>query len=246
VTHAPGLLQTLSDALELGGLDLRAWGVAWARVAPSIALVPAFGLRAIPGPARIALGLAMAAGIAPALAPVAAGSMPWPALLLVEAAKGLPVALTAAGALWAATMTGGVIDNLRGGRERADLPTVEQGGTPVGVLLSMLVAIAFLESGGPARMAEALAAPGLAFHAPLARAAIDLAHGIELAVAVAAPVLAASIVVEVGGALVARAASPAFIQPLLWPLRSIAILGVAAIVFNRIAGLLAMYAHSVP
>jgi type III secretory pathway component EscT len=246
MTDAPGLLRTLTEALELGGVDLRAWGLAWARVAPTIALVPAFGLRAIPAPARIALGLALAAGIAPALTPLAASPMPWPALLMVEAAKGLPVALTAASALWVATMTGGVVDNLRGGRERANLPTVEQGATPMGVLFSMLVAIAFLESGGPARVAEALSAPGLQFHAPLAHAAIDLAHGIELAVAVAAPVLAASIVVEVGGALVARAASPAFIQPLLWPLRSVAILGVTAIVFTRIAELLALYAHSVP
>lgn len=239
----PSVVDVLTRLIAARGGDLKAWGLAWARVAPAVALVPAFGLQGLPAPARVALGLALAAGIAPALTPVAASHGYWALLLVEQAARGLPVALSAAAALWVASMAGGVIDNLRGSREMASLPVVEAGTTPSGVLLSMLVAMAFLESGGPARVAAALSDPHLAFAGPLTRAAFDLAHGVELAVAVAAPVVAASIVVEVGGALVARAANPAFIQQLLAPLRSVAILGVAALVLDRIAALLALYAR---
>ena len=238
--------QLIAQTLENSGLDLRAWGLAWARVSPSIALVPAFGLRAVPVQVRIALGLAMALGIAPALAPLASSDRPWPVQLLVEAAKGLPVAIAAAVALWAASMAGGLVDNLRGGREQVSIPVVERGATPTGVLLSMLVALAFLQGGGPARVAQALSEPALTFSNPLARAAQDLAAGTHLAIAVAAPVLAASIVIEVSGALVARAATPAFIQPLLAPLRSIAILGIAALLFDRMVALLVVYSAATP
>jgi type III secretory pathway component EscT len=143
-------------------------------------------------------------------------------------------------------MAGGVVDNLRGGREQVALPNVETGVTPTGALLSMLIAIAFFESGGPARVVTALSEPALEFREPLLRSAVNLANGVELAVAIAAPVLAASIVVEVASALVARAASPAFVQPLLAPLRSLAILGVAALVLERMVELLALLVSRSP
>jgi type III secretory pathway component EscT len=243
---APGLVDAMVQALEAGGLDLRAWGLAWARVAPTIAIVPAFGLRAVPAPARIALGLALAASIAPAVAPVANPAHPWPLQLSIEAAKGVPVALSAAIALWAATMAGGLVDDLRSAREQASLPNVEPGSSPTGALLAMLVAIVFLESGGPARVAHALADPGLTFADPLARAAANLVSGIELAIAVAAPLVVVAIVVEVAGALVARAANPAHLGSVLAPLRSIAILGVAALVLDRMLELLGGAAIAAP
>ena len=243
---APGLVSSLARALEAGGIDLAAWGLAWARVSPTVTLVPAFGLRALPGPARVVLGLALAASITPALVHAPATNLPWAIAALAEVAKGLPVAITASTALWAASMAGGVVDNLRQARETAALPNVEPGVTPTGALLSMLVSIAFLESGGPARVARVLAHPALSFQEPLARAAATLASRIELAIAVAAPVVAAAIVVEVASALVARAASPAYVQPLLAPLRSIAILGVAALVLDRIVELVALYALRAP
>jgi type III secretory pathway component EscT len=69
-----------------------------------------------------------------------------------------------------------------------------------------------------------------------------LARGIEVAVAIAAPIVVVSVVVEVGSALVARAAAPAFVQPLLAPLRSVAILAVLAVVFERVVELLVVVA----
>jgi type III secretory pathway component EscT len=237
---APGLLETLLDAFDRAGWDLAAWALAWARFAPALALVPAFGLRALPAPVRIALGLALALTISPALEPIAAAPRPFALSLITEVGKGLPVALSAATLLWVATMTGGLIDDLRGAREPALMPSVEPGSTPVGALFAMLAAILFLESGGPARVAAALAVPELSYAAPLTRAATNLAASVELAIAIAAPVVAAAIVVELASALIARAASPAFIQPLLAPLRSLVLLGVVAVALDRMLEFLAL------
>jgi len=240
---APALLDALDSVVEDSGLDLGAWGLAWARTLPAVTIVPAFGLRAVAVPVRVAMAMVLAASVAPAMRPVAESGGSWPLMLLVEAGRGLPVALSAAVALWAATMAGGLIDNLRNARELLSLPNVESGATPTGGLFAMLVAVVFLQTGGAARVAEALADPGLPFAAPLSRAVANLTAGIELAVAVAAPVLVASVVVAVGSALIARATTPAFIQPLLAPLRSVVILGVAAVFLERMVAILV---HSGP
>ena len=232
-----GLLDEIASTLSTAGVDLRALGLAWARVAPTVALVPAFGLRALPAPVRAVLGVALAVSIAPAVGAQATSSLAWPAALVVEVAKGLPVALVASIAIWAAVMAGGLIDDLRGARETVGLPHVEPSTGPTGALLALLTSIAFLESGGPARVVAVLARPDLEFSGPLRRAAFDLAGGIELAIVIAMPVLVAAVVVEVASALVARAASPAFIQPLLAPLRSLVLLAVVALVLERMLAL---------
>jgi type III secretory pathway component EscT len=233
-----GVFDSIFAALELEGMDLRAWAVAWARLAPSVLLVPAFGLRAVAGPTRLALSAALAAATAPALAPAAIADRPWIVLLAVEFAKGLPVALVAAVALWTATMAGGLVDNLRAERLAVHLPTAEPGSTPLGALLSMLIAISFLESGGASRIALRLTQSSLEFESPLRSAALQLVLGIELAVAIAAPLVAVAIIIELASALIARAAAPAFLQPLLAPLRSIVLLGALAIFLDRMIELL--------
>lgn len=229
------LLKELPTALSLSAADLEAWGLAWARVAPTIALVPAFGLRALPAPARAVLALAMAAMIAPALRPVADGAEPWAVRLLVEAMRGLPIALSAAIPLWAATMVGGVVDALRGANEQLSSPLVEGRPTALGVVFSMMASLVFLATGGPARIASTLAETSLEVAEPLTRIAHDLASGISIAIALAAPLIAASIVVEVAGALVARAASPAQLHALLAPIRTLALLALTALFFDRMA-----------
>ncbi len=238
----------LEGLFALYGVDLRALMLAWARVAPSVAIVPAFGLRGLPAPVRIGLALCLALLIVPTVSlqiePSGAG-MPgghgggFALAMLWQSLIGLPVAVTAAVALWAATMTGGLVDNLRGGRERANLPVVEPESTPLGAALSVLVGVFFLESGGVSRIAEALMraqAPGLSTAALIAE---QLVGGIQLAFAVAAPLLAAALVLEVASALVSRAASPAFVQPLVTSLKSLALLGAAALLLDRMAAFLA-------
>jgi type III secretory pathway component EscT len=75
---------------------------------------------------------------------------------------------------------------------------------------------------------------------PVLRASHDLAGGIALAVALGGPVLAASVVIEIGAGLVARASAPAQIQVLLAPARALAILVVLAVSLDRIAEALAL------
>jgi type III secretory pathway component EscT len=242
----PGFLQEVVKALESTGVDLRGLALAWARIGPSVALVPAFGLRAIPAAARAALGLALAASIAPALIPLANDTRPLPIALLVEAAKGLPIALSASIALWTATMAGGLIDNLRGSRDSVALPVVEIGSTPSGVLFGLLVAITFLETGGPGRVAAVVSRPELEFAEPVLRAAGHLTQGVEFAVLVAAPLIAVSVVWEVASSLVTRAASPASVQQLIAPLRSLTLLFVLAVLFERMLAILVAYAKRFP
>jgi hypothetical protein len=69
---------------------------------------------------------------------------------------------------------------------------------------------------------------------------MNLASGISVATAIAAPLLAASLVLEIAGALVARAASPAHLSVLLAPIRSLALLALTAILLDRIAAFIAL------
>ncbi|HKO49217.1 MAG TPA: flagellar biosynthetic protein FliR, partial [Polyangiaceae bacterium] len=215
------------------------------RVIPALTLLPAFGLNALPPQTRAALGLALAVGIAPSLQP-AQLSAPFGVALLIEATRGLPVALAASGALWAAGMAGGLTDNLRGARETQALPIVDEDSSPLGALLQLLVALVFLEGGGAARVAAALSESPAVSHGTLWRVALGLTHAIELALAVAAPVVAVSIVLELANALIARSATPAHVVALLAPLRSILILVCFALLFERMASLLASVAALSP
>jgi flagellar biosynthesis protein FliR len=236
----PGLLEALRSAFDEAGVDLGALGLAWARALPSLTLVPAFGLRALPAPARVASAFALGACVAPALAaaaePAPGGS--WALALVREVARGLPVALAAAVPLWVATMAGGVVDALRGTAEGTNLATLEGRTTPLGALFGLVAALGFLGSGGPARVAWALASappPG----ASLAlRVAAELREGVSLAVAIAAPLVAASVVIEVALALLARAASPTQVQTLTSQVRSVALLALVALLFERLSATL--------
>ena len=237
--------QILQPLLASLGGDLRGWALAWARVTPAVTLVPAFGLNALPAQTRAVLSLALAASLVPSLQPVH-HSAPLGVALLLEAAAGVPVAFAASGALWAAGMAGGLTDNLRGAREAQALPIVDDGSSPLGALLSMVVALVFLEGGGAARVAAALSESVALSPSILWRVAFGLTRSVELALAVAAPIAAVSIVVESANALIARSAAPAYIAALLAPLRSIAILVAFALLFERMAGLLSAVAAHAP
>jgi type III secretory pathway component EscT len=220
--------------------DLAALGLAWSRVMPTVVIVPAFGLRALPSPARAVLALALAAAIYPAVTPIviAQRATPWFLLALEQVVVGLPVALAAAIPLWAATMAGGLVDVLRGSPEGPGLATVEGKPSSFGVLLSLFASVVFLSTGGAARAAAALATGDMPAH-PLLLAAHDIVAGVGLAVALGGPLLAAAVVLELAFALVARAATPAQVHALLAPLRALGLLAVVAIVMERLATLVA-------
>jgi len=234
---APGILSTVVEAFASSGVDLAALGLAWARVMPAVTIVPAFGLRALPLPARAVMALALAASVFPALTPAAQMKGPWALLAIGEIVRGLPIAIGAAVPLWAATMAGGLVDALRGANDAVNVPTVEGRATPLGVPLSLLACAIFLATGGPSRVVAALATREIAGN-PILAAANDIVGGIGLAVALGGPLLAAAIVIEIAAALVARAASPAQIHALLAPVRAIGVLAVMAIVLERIAAVM--------
>jgi len=238
------LISAVEATLRAHGVDLARLGMAWARAAPAVVLVPAFGLNALPAPVRGIFGVALAAAIFPALPALEPAHGPLWAGLLEQVALGVPVAVAAAVPLWAATRAGGVADALRGMNDTTEAPTVETPATPMGVAFSLLACALFFATGGPARVATALLAPSLEPEV-VRRASEDIVGGITIAVSLGAPLLAASIVVEVAGALVARAATPAQLQLLIAPLRALAILAVLALVFGRMAEALAgVIAHA--
>jgi type III secretory pathway component EscT len=234
------MLEAVARYLQASGVDLVAWGLAFARVGPVLAIVPAFGLRAMSIPVRAGITLLLALVILPALRTPAQQESAIPALLLLEVARGTAIAVSAAVPLYVASMAGGVIDALRGAQELVSVPTVEGRTTPLGVLFSLLASALFLGMGGPARILGALVrGPFDLSHGP-ARIAEDLASGVAIAVALGAPLAAASIIVEIAAALIARAASPAHLHALLAPARSLLLLCVTAILLERIAGYLAL------
>jgi type III secretory pathway component EscT len=229
----------LLKALDaLGGPEFRAWALAWVRALPIVTIVPAFGLGAVALPIRLGLAAALALAAAPALRPIAADGTPFVLALVREAAAGLPVAIGAAAILWAAVMAGGLADDLRGGREAPEVPLLDEPSPPLSALFGLFAAVGFIEVGGVARLAEALAAPALA--GTWAAVAERLAASIGIAVAIAAPLVVGALLVEISGALVVRAASPAWMLPLVAPLRSLAILAVLWVSFDRIAELVVL------
>jgi type III secretory pathway component EscT len=234
------LLETLARLLGGGGIDLAAWGLAFARVLPLLVIVPAFGLRALSAPIRAAAALVLSAVIVPAIRPSGGPALPWPPLLLFELARGTLVALAAAIPLWSATMAGGIVDSLRGAQEQVEVPTVEGRASPLGALFSLLAATIFLATGGPAHVVGILVSPPPSLDSGVLRAAANLAAGIGIATAIAAPLIAASLILELAGALVARAASPAHLSALLAPIRSLALLALTAIFLDRIAAFIAL------
>lgn len=242
---APSIIQEVARAFDAAGVDLSALGLAWARIAPVVAIVPAFGLRALPAPVRGVFGAALAASVFPAfagLAPVMSG-LPWPVLAMQEILRGLPIAIAAAVPLWAATMSGGIVDALRGSQDAANYAPIEGRATPLGVPLSLLASAIFLSTGGPARVVLALAERPIA-HQPVVAVAHNLVAGIGLAIAIGAPLLAAAVVIEITGALIARSASPAQVHMVIAPLRGLALLAIVALVIDRMAAFLAVAIQS--
>jgi hypothetical protein len=103
-----------------------------------------------------------------------------------------------------------------------------------------MAAALFLGLGGPAHVVGALVSSPIGWEDGVGRAAHDVTSGIGIAVAIAAPLIAASIILEIAGALVARAASPAHLHAFLAPIRSLALLTITALLLDRIAAFVAV------
>jgi len=242
----PSLAEGLAAVFAEIGVDPRAWALGFARATPAVTLIPAFGLAAVPVTTRLVLGLSFGLCVAPALAETAGRDGSLLVALGREALVGLPVALLGSLSAYVAIMAGGLVDDLRGGRESVTLPALPEPLPPVAVLFALLSSVAFLETGGAARVAAVLATPVLGPGFSWAAVAQALSGAVGLAFAIAAPLAVASVLLEAASALIARAATPAFIGPVLSPLKSVVLLGILALVFERVAELLVVVSASLP
>lgn len=235
-----GTLSALLAAISEAGVDPAAWAIAWARVLPSVLLVPAFGLGVLPASLRAAVGLGLAAAIASAMPADAfhAGTA-LPLLVATEMLRGVPVAVVAATSIWAAMTAGGVAEAAFGVRLRALPPSFGRDASPVATLFGLLACVLFLENGGATRLAAHLAAVEPLSRAPFAAAARDLAAGLDVGASLGAPLLAVALVVDVAVGLAARELRTLG-NEMEGPLRAIAVLIATAVLFDRIAEAIAI------
>lgn len=220
----------LTQLLRSEGVDLAGWLLAFARLVPSLALVPGLGLGVLPLPTRIAVGLALCAsagwysqGTATPLSELTAGR------LLAELQAGLPMAVAAAAGLWAAIETGAVADWLRQDPQRRPIAGLGLPATSLGTVLGLLSVVGFLGVGGPARLASAALLPapeGLDLRALAAHLVVAL----DLSVHLAAPVLAGAVVLGLTQGLMGRLLD---VRPLGASARALLLLCLAALLLER-------------
>jgi type III secretory pathway component EscT len=221
-----------------------------ARALPLIVLVPAFGLKAAPLPLKLALALALASTLGPVgLSPMVSGRTvpvdPLPLLLLRELVAGLPIALGAAALLWAATMAGDLIADSHQEMQTTISDGLSGARSSMGVLFSLLCAVGFVEVGGPARLLRALLASPSPAGGSLAvslgskpwwqQVVTQVLGAIDLALAIAAPLLAVTFVVQIASAVTARASGPLSLGPGLPALRSLIVLCLLGLLFQALA-----------
>lgn len=240
-------MQTQFDSLAQllpAAQTLRTLVLGGAKVMPVVLLVPAFGLRALPIGARVGLALTMGLSVAPALPQSSA--QPLGLALALEALSALPIALSAAAALWAASMAGSFVNELRQARGMSHLPVVPRDTRPTGALFGLVAAIAFLQTGGPVRVVSALSRQALQGQPLLTRVVRDLLSGVHIALAMVVPFLVASVLFELTVALVARALNPARLELIWAPVRAVFILIILAVVLERLLALIVLIASQTP
>jgi type III secretory pathway component EscT len=240
-------LSLVLDALDV---DVGHLVVALARVAPVGLLVPALGLHWWPAPLRWGFSLVLALSVMPLVGPAApvAPSAVWEAASRALLSS-IPVALSAAALLWAVAMAAGVYDQaLRAGM---GAQAVEDDGSPalpgLSALVSLGVGIAFLEMGGPARVAKALlrSRPAPGSLSDVATAAVSqLLSSIEIAVGFALPALAVMVMSELVIA-VARGASVSVALEAARPLRPVVALALIALLLSRVVEEMAAHVDAI-
>ena len=196
-----------------------------ARTVPVTWLVSPLGGAHVPAPARVAFGLLLALLVEPSLDAAAARAgldhAGGPLILVVlerEILVGFGVGLVVSFAFRAAEAAGRLVDTLRGASMAEVLvPTSDERASPMGALYVLLATLVFFELGGVPRLLEALLASydavplaGAVTPATLRAAAsvviVASARLIEVALALAAPVVVALWLTDVALGMIARVA----------------------------------------
>ncbi len=193
-----------------------------ARVVPIFLIAPFFGGRLIPQTVRIGAALAIAAAVAPALvdsaAPAAAtlGPATLAGLILKEALIGLILGFLVALVFFAAESAGRLIDTARGANLAEVLsPGLDERASVSGALLMQLTIVVFLTLDGHHAFLRSLThsyevlpittIPTRATAAAVAQASLAGAgHLLAVALALAAPVLAATFLTDLSLGLMNR------------------------------------------
>jgi flagellar biosynthetic protein FliR len=204
---------------------LLAVGLGAARTVPVTWLVSPLGGARLPAMARVAFGFLLASLVAPTLRAAAvragldhAGSGLLVLVLARELLVGLGVGLVVSFAFRAAETAGRLVDVLRGASLGEVLvPTSDERASPLGALYALLATLVFLELGGVARLLEAMLASYDAV--PLAGAltpgtlragalvvVVASARLLEVALALAAPVVVALWLTDLALGMIARIA----------------------------------------
>lgn len=237
-TVVEGLFEEVARAFSLGETAL-GLSRGFFRILPTVIVVPAFGLRGVSPQVRASMALVLAFAVAPtaSLSVLEPGGVvvSWAVDVLV----GLPLALAAALPLWAATMAGGLVEDLGGPRVDAQLAVSRDASTPVATLLSLLSGALFFAAGGPKAIALAVGRTTLATDV-LSRTVSTLAAGATVALVVAGPILAAHVVSTASSVVLVRAPFAAA-RGLVPTLRSVALLAFLALSLERIAVLVALF-----
>ncbi len=234
--------RALQDLTGTSPVDLARLLQASLRALPSVLLIPAFGLAALPLLARAFFALTLAACVTPLLA----AGLPAPsdsglASALGDLAAGAAVAAGCASAIWIAAMTGNVLDAARGPSAPRSFASVGTEASPLGALLGLAGCLAFIYLGGPARLAAALASTANPTLSSLRSLVATFAHALDAAILLAAPLLILRLVAELVRGMTARVAGVASVELVLRPLEPLIHLLIVAALLERIANHLARF-----
>jgi type III secretion protein SpaR/YscT/HrcT len=225
-----------------------------ARVAPVVWLCAPLGGPRLPAPVRVGFALLLAAVASPLLlaatdaaALAEAAALRLALLLAREVVVGLCLGLVASAAFRAAEIAGRLADTLRGANIAEVLvPTSEERTSPLGALYLLVATIVFFRVGGVPRLVEGLlgsyqALPiGGGLGAGAARRAalvVATASGrlIASGLALAAPVVVAVWLTDLGLALIARAAPQVPVYFVGLPLKGLLAIGIVLLGLGALA-----------
>ena len=225
--------------MTLGSYDyLQALFLLTARHSAALWLLPAFGLRSLPAPARLALALMVTAAILPPGSRVGAFPGAEPGFLLAlagEVGLGLLIGFVVT-LVFGAIRGGGALTDMQLGMNSASLfdPSVQAGQTPIETLSNLLATLLFFVTNshhqfllGLKELAASLPAGQLPAGIPTGAVVLPLVGAmLEAALRLALPMLAITLLVDLGLALASRMVpqlQPFYLSP---PIKTVVGLGV--------------------
>lgn len=184
----------------------------------------------MPASLRSAIALALTVAALPGV--MSLDVEPSVALLTLSVLDGVAVAIPAALGIWIATMAGDLFDELGGafGRFTTNLLGIERSAT--GTLFGFVAILVFLTQGGTSKLATAMTLPLGATNFGFERLLQAVSTGIGLSVTLAAPLVVAQLVLQLGGLLATKVSSSEALRVLVLPIQGLLRLILLAVFFE--------------